>query len=227
VLRRLLSVAVTVAAVSSVAAVALAGFDAATVDETAVRGADAQVAETLPPPTTPYRLPVDPTAGPGWNPTHSSYPATDIFLPCGSDIVSPVSGTVAHVRRVDSWDPTVDDPATRGGRSVAVVGADGVRYYFAHFRAIDPAIEIGRIVEPGRRLGALGDSGRSSACHLHFGISPDCPGDEWWVRRGVVWPAPYLDDWLRGRQTNPGPEVRAWEAAHPGACDDPSVVGVG
>jgi murein DD-endopeptidase MepM/ murein hydrolase activator NlpD len=179
-----------------------------------------QVADTVPPPSTPYRLPVDPAAGPGWSPTHSSYPATDVFLPCGADIVSPVWGTVLEVRRVDSWDPAVDDPATRGGRSVAVLGIDGVRYYFAHFESIEPDLAVGDRVVSGQRLGALGESGRTSACHVHVGFSPPCPGPEWRVRRGVVWPYPYLDDWLSGGQRSPADEVAAWEAAHPDACAD-------
>lgn len=223
--RSLQTVAVLTAGAVFGAVAGAAALGVATVGETADRGDAAQIAETVPPPPTPYRLPVDPAAGPGWNPTHSSYPATDIFLPCGADIVSPVAGTVVHVRRVDAWDPAVDDPATRGGRSVAVLGVDGVRYYFAHFRSIDPTIQVGHTVGPGRRLGALGDSGRSSACHLHVGFSPDCPGEEWWVRRGVVWPAPYLDDWRLGIQTSPATEVQAWSDANPYACDDPSLIG--
>ena len=197
------------------------GPEAATVTESAVRLDDAvQVAETVPPPTTPYRLPVDPALGPGWNPTHASYPATDVFLPCGDDVVSPVRGTVLEVRRVDSWDPAVDNPATRGGRSVAILGADGVRYYFAHFQSIEPPLAVGQTVDPGDRLGALGESGRTSACHLHFGISPPCPGKEWSVRRGVVWPYPYLDSWRAGGQRSPAAEVaelggRAPERAAP------------
>lgn len=182
-------------------------------------GNDAQVAETLPPPTTPYRLPVDPALGPGWNATHASYPATDVFLPCGVDVVAPVNGTVLEVRRVDSWDAAVDNPATRGGRSVALLGDDGVRYYFAHFASIETALGVGHRVELGDRLGSLGDSGRTSACHLHFGISPPCPGKEWSVRRGVVWPYPYLDDWRDGVQTSPAAEVADWSAANPDACE--------
>lgn len=198
-----------------------AGNEAATVTQPAVRIDNAvQVAETVPPPTTSYRLPVDPALGPGWNPTHATYPATDVFLSCGVDIVSPVRGTVIEVRRVDSWDPAVDNPATRGGRSVAILGADGVRYYFAHFESIEPALAVGQTVDPGRRLGALGDSGRTSACHLHFGISPPCPGKEWSVRRGVVWPYPYLDSWRDGGQRSPAEEVADWAAANPNACAD-------
>lgn len=222
---RTAALAVAAALLTGTGVVAATSGTVAIVEERADRGQDAQVAETVPPPSTPYRLPVDASAGPGWNPTHSSYPATDIFLPCGADVVSPVHGTVTHVRRVDSWDPAVDDPATRGGRSVAIVGVDGVRYYFAHFRSVDAAIVVGVTVEPGRLLGSLGDSGRTSACHLHFGISPNCSIEEWWVRRGVVWPAPYLDDWRVGRQTSPASAVREWAVRYPDACDDPSVIG--
>jgi murein DD-endopeptidase MepM/ murein hydrolase activator NlpD len=212
-----------VLAVAGLAGVALAGGDddAATVTEPAVRLDNAaQVADTVPPPTTPYRLPVDPALGPGWNPTHASYPATDVFLPCGVDVVSPVSGSVLEVRRTDSWDPAVDNPATRGGRSVAILGTDGVRYYFAHFQSIVSTLAVGDTVAPGQRLGALGDSGRTSACHLHIGFSPPCPGKEWSVRRGVVWPFPYLDNWRAGGQRSPAPEVAAWSAANPDACAD-------
>jgi murein DD-endopeptidase MepM/ murein hydrolase activator NlpD len=209
------------AGAGTAAVVWAAGDEAATVREPAVRLDNAaQVAETVPPPTTPYRLPVDPALGPVWSPTHAAYPATDVFLPCGVDIVSPVRGTVLEVRRVDSWDPAVDNPATRGGRSVAILGAEGVRYYFAHFESIEPALAVGQTIDPGRRLGALGDSGRASACHLHVGISPPCPGKEWSVRRGVVWPHRYLDSWRDGGQQGPAEEVAAWAAAHPDACAD-------
>ena len=200
-------------------AIAASAIGVGTVAQRAVRpNTPVQVADTVPAPSTPYRLPVDPDLGPGWNPTHHDYPATDVFLGCGADVFSPVRGTVSHVRRVDAWDPSVDDPATRGGRSVAVVGDDGVRYYFAHFASIEPGIEVGDRVVDGRRLGAIGASGRASGCHLHVGISPPCPQEEWSVRRGVVWPYPYLDDWRAGGRRSPAPEVRAWAEAHPDAC---------
>ena len=93
--------------------------------------------------TTPYRLPVADTAVAGWGTTHAEYTATDIFVRCGARIVSPVNGVVVESRRVDAYDPNVDDPATRGGRSVAIVGDDGVRYYLAHFEQIDDGIEPG------------------------------------------------------------------------------------
>ena len=38
------------------------------------------------------------------------------------------------------------------------------------------------------------------------------------MRRGVVWPHTYLDDWRAGGQRSPADEVNAWVAANPNAC---------
>ncbi len=168
--------------------------------------------------TTPYRVPVADVAAAGWGETHSGYPATDVFVGCGAEIVSPVNGSILEVRRVNAYDPAVDNPATRGGRSVAILGDDGVRYYLAHFESIVEPLDAGDRVEIGQLLGAMGRTGRASACHLHFAISPPCPGKEWSVRRGVIWPYPYLDAWRRGEQVGPVDEIDTWVAANPDAC---------
>ena len=78
---------------------------------------------------------------------------------------------------------------------------------------------MGDRITAGQLLGTMGDTGRASACHLHFGISPPCPGKEWSVRRGVVWPYPYLDAWRGGDQTSPADEVARWLADNPAACE--------
>ncbi len=168
--------------------------------------------------TTPYRVPVADVSSAGWGTTHSGYPATDIFVGCGATVVSPVNGVLLEVRRVNAYDATVDNPATRGGRSVTILGDDGVRYYLAHFETIDDGLEPGVAVAAGQDVGVMGRTGRASACHSHFGISPPCPGKEWSVRRGVVWPYPYLDAWRDGEQVSPVAEVDAWLAANPDAC---------
>lgn len=168
--------------------------------------------------TTPYRIPVADAGAASWGTIHAEYPATDVFVRCGAVIVSPVNGVVLEARRVNAYDWAVDNPATRGGRSVAIVGDDGVRYYLAHFESIDDGIEPGVRVEIGQRLGLMGRTGRASACHVHVGLSPPCPGKEWSVRRGVVWPYPYLDDWRAGGQRSPVAEVEQWLAANPNAC---------
>ena len=169
--------------------------------------------------STGYTVPLREPAVAGWGPGHSGYPATDIFAACGAELVSPVDGVLLEVRTVDGWDPAVDNPATRGGRSISIRGADSVRYYLAHLDEVDPALVPGETVAVGQRLGTVGLTGRTSGCHVHFGISPPCPGREWSVRRGVVEPAAYLDDWRTDVPTNPAVEVAAWAAANPDACD--------
>ena len=168
--------------------------------------------------STPYIVPLRDVAAAGWGRDHSGYPATDIFAACGAEIVSPVQGVLLEVRTVDSWDPAVDDPASRGGRSVSVLGDDGVRYYVSHLDEVGAALVVGGRVDAGQRLGTVGLTGRTSACHVHFGISPPCPDEEWSIRRGVIPPAPYLDAWRSGEQSGPRPEVEAWTDANPEAC---------
>ena len=170
--------------------------------------------------TTPYGMPVADGAHAGYSHEHHDYPASDVFVPdsCGSSIVAPVNGVVLEARRVDAWTASVDNPATRGGKSVAILGDDGVRYYFAHFDAIDPAIEPGARLGIGQTLGQMGRTGRAGACHVHFAISPPCPGKEWSVRRGVIFPWRYLDAWRRGEQLSPVAEVQQWLTDHPDSC---------
>lgn len=150
---------------------------------------------------------------------HHDYPASDVFAGgCGTRVISPVNGSLLEVRRENLYDASTDNPARRGGRSVALLGDDGVRYYFAHFESIDDALVPGHRIAIGDTIGRIGMSGRAGACHVHIAISPPCPGQEWSVRRGVIWPWPYLDAWKRGEQLSPKPEIDQWLAANPNAC---------
>lgn len=221
--RWLAKIALSIAAIAAMPAGALEAVLAAingpaTVSEWADRGEQTTIGQPPQPTSTSYVLPVADVDRASWSATHSTYPATDIFVGCGATLVAPVSGTVLEVRRVNSYDPVVDDPATRGGRSVSILGHDGVRYYLAHFDTIVDGLAPDDMVAAGQRLGTMGDSGRTAACHLHFSISPPCPGQEWAVRRGVIWPYRYLDAWRRGEQLSPVAEADAWTAANPQAC---------
>jgi murein DD-endopeptidase MepM/ murein hydrolase activator NlpD len=146
---------------------------------------------------------------------HHDYPAADMFADRGCAFVAPVAGRVDEVTRGDRWSPASDRGADRGGRSVSLVGADGVRYYGSHLEAVAPGIAPGVRVAAGQLLGRIGDSGsaRGTGTHLHFGISwPTRPGI-WWVRRGMVPPARYLDSWRDGGDLSPARAVRAARAA--------------
>jgi murein DD-endopeptidase MepM/ murein hydrolase activator NlpD len=151
--------------------------------------------------------------------THHDYPAIDVFG-CGATVVAPTAGTVTEARSIDLWDSKVNDPATRGGKYVTLLGDDGVRYYFAHLASLDTALDAR--VAPGDALGVMGQTGnaRLSACHTHVGISWPCATTEWQVRRGEIWPSTYLDAWRAGEQLSPVSEVVAGQIASPQACAD-------
>ncbi|ASW57082.1 M23 family metallopeptidase [Plantactinospora sp. KBS50] len=163
----------------------------------------------------PYVFPVH-TAKVAYHRTHHDYPAADIFADCGSPVVAVTSGTVLEVSRVDRYRKSGPQGPDNGGKSVSLLGDDGVRYYGSHLSEVASGLAAGSRVGAGQSLGAVGRTGNASnVCHLHFGISPPCArtGD-WWIRRGVVWPAPFLDGWKRAADTSPVDTVAAWKRAN-------------
>jgi murein DD-endopeptidase MepM/ murein hydrolase activator NlpD len=136
---------------------------------------------------------------------HHDYPATDIFCPVGSQFVAVTDGVVDFVSYEDKWDPKVNDGATRGGLSVAIIGDDGVRYYGSHLSKVADEIAPGVRVTVGQLLGLTGHSGdaRGVEPHLHFGISHPTTPEDWQVRRGEIWPYDYLRAWQRGEDVMP------------------------
>ena len=148
---------------------------------------------------------------------HHDYPATDIWAACGSRVLSPVDGTVLEVERRDRWRPATDLGRDRGGRFVSIRGNDGVRYYGSHLRRVRTGLSAGVRVRAGQRIGLVGHSGnaRYVGCQLHFGLSPVCRGTgQWWIRRGVVSPYPFLRSWQRGGDRSPRRAVLAWQRHH-------------
>ncbi|HJU03292.1 MAG TPA: M23 family metallopeptidase [Actinomycetes bacterium] len=143
--------------------------------------------------------------------THHDYPATDVITACGHRFVAVTSGVVLAVTTRDTWTAKVNDGATRGGLSVSILGDDGVRYYGSHLEAVLPGVAPGLRVRAGQPLGRIGNSGsaRATPVHLHFAVSwPTRPG-VWWIRRGVVPPARYLDSWRAGGNRSPAGAVKA------------------
>jgi murein DD-endopeptidase MepM/ murein hydrolase activator NlpD len=152
-----------------------------------------------------HLFPIDPSSVTSYSPGHHDYPATDIFCPQGSHFVAPTSGTVDFVSTVDTWDPSVDEPSSRGGLSVAIVGDDGVRYYGSHLSSVAPGIEAGVRVAAGDLLGLTGKTGNAANVdpHLHFGISHPTTADDWAIRRGEIDTFPVLEAWRAGENLTP------------------------
>ncbi|NUR25227.1 MAG: M23 family metallopeptidase, partial [Catenulispora sp.] len=172
-------------------------------------------ASSAPPPvvrnTKPYVFPVVGNAS--YAHSHHDYPASDIIAACGLPVVSPVNGVVLEVNLVDTWNAKDNLGATRGGLGWSILGDDGVRYYGSHLSSIGANIRAGVRVAAGQQLGKVGRTGDTTACHLHFGISPVCQRvKDWWIRRGVIWPWPYLDSWKKGVALSPANEIKNWQA---------------
>jgi murein DD-endopeptidase MepM/ murein hydrolase activator NlpD len=151
-----------------------------------------------------------------YHPTHGKYPATDIFADCGEPVVAAADGVVLEVSLKDTYVKGEPDGPRNGGLSVSLLGDDGVRYYGSHLTRVRSGIKAGVRVRAGDRLGDVGRTGNANGvCHLHFGISPPCArvGD-WKTRRGVIWPATFLDSWRKGGNKSPVAKVRAWEQEH-------------
>lgn len=151
-----------------------------------------------------------------YHPTHSAYPGTDIFADCGTPVVAVADGRILEVSRVDRYTKSGPQGPFNGGLSVSLLADDGVRYYGSHLAKIAAGIEANVRVRAGQQLGTVGRTGNANnVCHLHFGISPPCAGKEdWWIRRGVVWPAPFLDAWRKKTNRSPVATVTAWHREH-------------
>ncbi|MBO3739596.1 M23 family metallopeptidase [Actinoplanes sp. NEAU-H7] len=159
-----------------------------------------------------YVFPVD-ASNVDWHDTHSKYPATDIFVNCGSPFVATTSGRVLEVSLTDTYVEGKPDGPANGGLSVSILGDDGVRYYGSHLSKVQSGIRAGVRVKAGQLLGLTGKTGNANdVCHLHYGISPPCAktGD-WKVRRGVVWPYTYLASWRKDGQKSPVASVATWK----------------
>ena len=152
-----------------------------------------------------YYFPIQPPDVTSYSATHHDYPATDIFGPEGSFVVAIADGVIDEVSRTDVWDRAVNDPATRGGLYVSLLGDDGVRYYYSHLLAVAPRLDAGVRVYAGQLVGALGRTGNAAATspHVHFGISPPTFAGDWEVRRGVLPPFELLQAWTAGVDETP------------------------
>lgn len=146
---------------------------------------------------------------------HHDYPATDVFADCGTPVLAVAAGEVVETSTTDLWDRATNVGADRGGLSVTVLGDDGVRYYGSHLATVE--VQPGTWVRAGQVLGTVGETGSAAGtgCHLHLGLSPGrCGPGDWFTRRGVVSPYPYLEAWRTGQDADPAPAVWQWYVDH-------------
>ncbi|MCB1043177.1 MAG: M23 family metallopeptidase [Acidobacteria bacterium] len=111
----------------------------------------------------------------------SGYAATNQdFVSWGREVLAPADGVVVYTRNDvpdNANPPRVDkeslnklpDPLWRvGGNSVVIDHGNGEFSFLAHMQQGSVRVAMGEVVKRGQVLGLLGNSGNSSAPHLHY-----------------------------------------------------------
>ena len=105
----------------------------------------------------------------------------DISAPCGTKLVAAQGGTV----KVNAFQ------AGGAGYYVVITTIGGTDHVYMHLIGA-PALTVGQTVLTGQAIGQVGNTGRSSGCHLHYEIW-SAPG--WYSGGSFLDPAPYLRAW--------------------------------
>ena len=103
--------------------------------------------------TSGYRLP----DRPGHN-------GLDIVGDDSTDVLCPVAGTVKSSTMITNK----NDSTWEWGNYVRVDDAQGNRLFFCHLDS--RAVSVGQKVNPGDRLGVMGNTGYSFGAHTHFEV---------------------------------------------------------
>jgi hypothetical protein len=99
------------------------------------------------------------------------------FFAFGAEVLAVADGTVAFVRDGLPEDTpnepptTVHQPLDYGGNEVVLELEPGVYAFYAHLQPGSIRVQIGETVTTGQVLGLLGNTGNSTAPHLHFQLA--------------------------------------------------------
>jgi murein DD-endopeptidase MepM/ murein hydrolase activator NlpD len=100
------------------------------------------------------------TPGPGGNTGEEAHPGMDIAVPTGSRVRASGGGTVLQSGEEAEY-----------GLFVLLEHPDGYQTMYGHLSRV--TVATGQAVDAGQVVGLSGDTGRSSAPHLHFEIRHD------------------------------------------------------
>ncbi|EBA11658.1 M23 family metallopeptidase [Roseobacter sp. CCS2] len=92
--------------------------------------------------------------GPRWGRLHAG---TDFAAPIGTPIYATADGVISHA----GW-------ASGYGRLIKIRHDFGIETRYAHLNTMD--VRVGQRVSRGERIGAMGNSGRSTGPHLHYEV---------------------------------------------------------
>lgn len=136
-----------------------------------------------------------PRYGPGWR----LHEGTDIFAALGTEVVSPITGTVRLAENA------------LGGTSAWVVADDGTYVYLTHMSGYREGLITDSRIQAGDVVGYVGNSGNAATTppHLHIEFHPG--GGE------AVDPKPILDQMLQDGLARAAAAVAAYDVARPPA----------
>ena len=95
--------------------------------------------------------------------------ALDFAAPMGTPVCAARNGLVMQIEN-DHADVPLGQKPPQGARPnfVRVLHTDGSMALYAHLQQGSVAVQLGQTVGKGDRLGSVGNSGQSTAPHLHF-----------------------------------------------------------
>ena len=104
-----------------------------------------------------------PTDGFNWGRLHARN-AVDIANACGTPVVAAAEGLVSldgYCNAEEGWNGGY-------GICVSLEHPNHTRTWYAHLSRAD--VSVGDYVEKGKIIGAMGETGEATGCHLHFGV---------------------------------------------------------
>ncbi|SEL64801.1 protein of unknown function [Pseudoxanthomonas sp. GM95] len=119
----------------------------------------------------PFAAPVRVDQGPGGHFSHDdaqNFDAIDFALPEGTPVLAARDGVVMQVE--GDFEQAGLDKEKFGGRSnfIRVLHGDGTMALYAHLQPEGVLVRAGQSVSAGQRIGLSGNTGFSTAPHLHF-----------------------------------------------------------
>jgi len=123
-------------------------------------------------PVTTTSIMVFPVLGPCWfSDTWMSpraggrrHEGVDIIARTGQPLYAVIDGTITR--------QFFDRPGSLGGNALRLAATDGTYFHYAHLSAFAEGIGLGSTVVAGQVVGYVGNTGSSSAPHLHFEYHP-------------------------------------------------------
>lgn len=86
------------------------------------------------------------------------HPGLDIVAPTGTPVAATAAGRVVYAGWKSGW-----------GRCVEIDHGGGIKTFYAHCRSLE--VSAGSKVQRGDQVATVGNSGRSTGTHLHYGVA--------------------------------------------------------